>query len=71
MRAALVLALIFISLIVFIMVHSLSAPTDLKTVELEFDKEEIKVGLISDTHIPTRARRYLKKFLKHSETLTL
>lgn len=57
----LVLALIFICLIVFIMVHSLSVPKDSKTMELEFDKEEIKVGLISDTHIPTRANRIPEK----------
>lgn len=60
MKVYIILALISISVIVFIMTFS-STPTDFQTIEPELDKEEITIGLISDIHIPTRADKIPEK----------
>jgi hypothetical protein len=61
MRIKLLLTLILIFTILFIMLLSTKVPQNVKVFELEIEKEKITIGLISDTHIPTRADKLPEK----------
>lgn len=66
-----ILLTISLILVIAIILMMTPMPTDVQTIEPRIDKEQIVIGIISDTHIPTRAKEIPSRVFEEFEGVDL